>query len=90
VSLSLSPLALLSVQDPGFLQDLFPGVSGILSYFSAASNTHVLETVFSVVRPSVSWLSNRSFFLLGYSETLYSKFFLLAGFLFNALIITTA
>ena len=80
------------MQDPGFLQDVFPGVSGILSYFSSASNTHVLQTIFSVVKPSVSWLSNRSFFffLLGYSETLYSKLFLLAGFLFNALIITTA
>jgi hypothetical protein len=57
---TVSPLALLSMQDPGLFQDQFPSVSS-LSYFSPASNTHFLYIIFNVILPSFSWLSNRLF-----------------------------
>jgi hypothetical protein len=55
-----SSLALRSMQDPGFLQEQFLGVC-IPGYFSAASTTHFLHIVFSVVQPFLSWLSNLHF-----------------------------
>jgi len=62
-----------STQDPGLQQDQFTDVP-IPSYFSPASNTHFLQTIYSFVQPSFilamptdfspSWIFLNSFFFL--------------------------
>jgi len=69
LSLSLSPLTLRSMQDPGLLQGQFPD-----------SNTHFLQIIFNTFQPSLTWLSNGHFPLWDILQHFFSEFFLLAFF----------